>query len=978
LHYLIKKSLINNFSRDIEITYNLGKKEMNVLTPYQAKYIAYELTRRFPSGSNERFNLALMDAQVDLNPHQVESALFAFKSPLSKGAILADEVGLGKTIEAGILLSQLWAERRKKLLIICPANLRKQWSQELLDKFFLESTILENKSFNEFKKLGNTNPFEQNKIVICSYQFARAKADLMQLVSWDLAVIDEAHRLRNVYKPTNKIGNAIKQALSHSRKVLLTATPLQNSLLELYGLVSIIDEHTFGDIKSFRSQFLRTEDNENYQDLRDRLKSVCIRNLRRQVQEYIRYTSRIPLTIKFEPSDDEQRLYEEVSGYLQQDLLYALPASQRHLMTLILRKLLASSSFAIAGTLNSLSKKLHQVIKENRELKIKNEELFEDYELFDEQIEEWEEEDQATEELLSEADIEAIKLEITSLEKFRDLAESIKRNTKGEKLLTALKEGFSKMDKHANKKAIIFTESTRTQNYLFNLLTEQYPNKIVLFNGSNNDETSNKVYKCWLEKYRGTDKVTGSPTADKRAALVEHFRDEATIMIATEAAAEGINLQFCSLLINYDLPWNPQRIEQRIGRCHRYGQKYDVVVVNFLNVKNAADIRVFQLLDEKFKLFSGVFGASDDVLGSIESGVDFEKRIAEIYQKYRSEQEIIEQFDLLQKELDEQINSKMLSTRETLLANFDDEVLDKLKIRLTESKEYLNKYEKWLWAVTKFELNNTAKFNDTKLTFRLTKQPYSGIKFPMTAFKLGKPNTEPHVYRIGHPLAQIVLEKVKTKELLPASLLFDLTGYKGNVSILDELKGKQGWLSALSVSVDSFESSDYVIIFGETDDGKQLNEEQAKRLLTLPVKQTNENEVNIDANHVSKQTEIHVDALLTSISERDNNYLKLETEKLTKWAEDKMNAAELAIKETKAKIKELNREAQKTADPIAQLKIQEQLQTESKKQKKQRQEIFIVEDEIQEMRDKMIADIQKRMKQEINKTLLFTINWKLL
>lgn len=949
---------------------------MNELTPYQAKYIAYELTRRFPSGSSEKFNVALMDAQVDLNPHQVEAALFAFKSPLSKGAILADEVGLGKTIEAGILLSQLWAERRRKLLIICPANLRKQWSQELLDKFFLESTILENKNFKDFKKSGNKNPFEQNKIVICSYQFARAKADLMQLVSWDLAVIDEAHRLRNVYKPTNKIGNAIKEALSHSRKALLTATPLQNSLLELYGLVSIIDEHTFGDIKSFRSQFLRTVDGENYQDLRDRLKSVCIRNLRRQVQEYIRYTNRIPLTIKFEPSDDEQKLYEDVSDYLQRELLYALPAGQRHLMTLILRKLLASSSFAIAGTLNSLIKKLNQVIKDNEVVTI-SEDISEDYELFEEQSEEWDEEEANEDKKLPETDFESIRQEIIELEKYRDLAESIKHNTKGDKLLTALKEGFAKMDKQANQKAIIFTESTRTQNYLFNLLSEHYPDKIVLFNGTNNDETSNKVYKSWLSKNKGTDKATGSPSADKRAALVEYFRNDATIMIATEAAAEGINLQFCSLVINYDLPWNPQRIEQRIGRCHRYGQKFDVVVVNFLNVKNAADIRVFQLLDEKFKLFSGVFGASDDVLGSIESGVDFEKRIAEIYQKYRSEKEIIDQFDLLQKELDEQISSKMLSTRETLLANFDDEVLDKLKIRLSESKEYINKYEQWLWAVTKFELNGTAKFNDKDLCFQLKKQPYPNANFPTESFKLGKPNTEAHVYRMGHPLAQTVLEKVKEKTLHPASLTFDLTAYKGNVAILDELKGQRGWLSVMAVSVDSFESSDYLMAYGIADNGITLTEDQAKRLLTLPAKNASENFNEVDESLVMKSGETYLDALLKTLSERDNNYLKFETEKLTKWAEDRMNAAELAIKETKAKIKELNREAQKTVDPTSQLKIQEQLQDESRKQKKQRQEIFIVEDEIAEMRDKMISDIQKRMKQEISKTPLFTINWKL-
>lgn len=949
---------------------------MKELTAYQAKYIAYELTRRFPSGSSEKFNVALMDAQVDLNPHQVESALFAFKSPLSKGAILADEVGLGKTIEAGILLSQLWAERRKKLLIICPANLRKQWSQELLDKFFLESTILENKNFKDLKKAGNRNPFEQDKIVICSYQFARAKADLMQLVSWDLAVIDEAHRLRNVYKPTNKIGNAIKEALSHARKALLTATPLQNSLLELYGLVSIIDEHTFGDIKSFRSQFLRTSDGENYQDLRDRLKTVCIRNLRRQVQEYIRYTNRIPLTIKFEPSEDEQKLYEDVSDYLQRELLYALPAGQRHLMTLILRKLLASSSFAIAGTLNSLIKKLYLVIKDNEVLNVP-EDISEDYELFEEQSEEWDEEETTEDKQLTETDFDSIRQEIIELEKYRDLAESIKHNAKGDKLLTALKEGFAKMDKQANQKAIIFTESTRTQNYLFNLLSEYYPNKIVLFNGSNNDETSNKVYKSWLSQNKGTDKVTGSPSADKRAALVEYFRNEAIIMIATEAAAEGINLQFCSLLINYDLPWNPQRIEQRIGRCHRYGQKFDVVVVNFLNVKNAADIRVFQLLDEKFKLFSGVFGASDDVLGSIESGVDFEKRIAEIYQKYRSEKEIVDQFDLLQKELDEQISTKMLSTRETLLANFDDEVLDKLKIRLTESKEYINKYEQWLWAVTKFELNGTAKFNDKDLSFQLKKQPYPNAIFPTESFKLGKPNTEAHVYRMGHPLAQTVLEKIKEKELYAASLSFDLTGYRGNVAILDELKGLQGWLSVMAVSVESFESSDYLLTFGVANNGIALTEDQVKRLLTLPAKHCDENSIDVNDILVTQSGERYLDALLKTLSERDNNYLKFETEKLTKWAEDRMNAAELAIKETKAKIKELNREAQKTVDPASQLKIQEQLQDESRKQKKQRQEIFIVEDEIAEMRDKMISDIQKRMKQEISKTHLFTINWKL-
>src|SRR5205823_3939275 len=163
---------------------------------------------------------------------------------LSKGAILADEVGLGKTIEAGLLLSQKWAERKRRLLVIVPANLRKQWSQEMADKFHLPSAILESRTFNEAVKRGNLNPFKQDAIVLCSYQFARSKDAYVGQTPWDLVVIDEAHRLRNVYKPTNKIANAIKAALGSVPKVLLTATPLQNSLLELFGMVSLVDEHT--------------------------------------------------------------------------------------------------------------------------------------------------------------------------------------------------------------------------------------------------------------------------------------------------------------------------------------------------------------------------------------------------------------------------------------------------------------------------------------------------------------------------------------------------------------------------------------------------------------------------------------------------------------------------------------------------------------------------------------------------------------
>ena len=522
-----------------------------MITDYHTKLYAHELRRRHSAGDSEKLAGALFDAQVDLNPHQVEAALFAFRSPLSKGAILADEVGLGKTIEAGLVLAQKWTEGKRRILVICPANLRKQWSQEMADKFFLPSQILESAEYNRQRKNGVRNPFEQPALVICSFQFAARQSSELMVTRWDLVVIDEAHRLRNVYRTDNKIGRALKSALANAPKVLLTATPLQNSLMELYGLVSLIDDHAFGDAQSFRAQYARLSGDGQFDQLKARLAPICQRTLRRQVLEYIRYTNRIPITQEFVPTEAEDKLYDMVSDYLRRDTLQALPSSQRTLMTLIMRKLLASSTFAIAGTLDSLARKLERQLKDDGLLRTNLEddmqaEVGADYEGFSEAVEEWvDDEDEPG--LMTGEDVAAIEAEIADLRAFRDLAISITENAKGHALLSALRAGFAKAKELGGaEKAIIFTESRRTQEYLVRLLTAGgYEGKLLLFNGTNADKQSRAIYEQWAYRHRGSDKVTGSRTADMRAALVDHFRERGSIMIATEAAAEGINLQFC-------------------------------------------------------------------------------------------------------------------------------------------------------------------------------------------------------------------------------------------------------------------------------------------------------------------------------------------------------------------------------------------------------------------------------------------------
>ncbi len=975
------------------------------LTPFQAKYYAYELTRQRPSGDLGKLTASLQDAQVDLNPHQVDAALFAFKSPLSKGAILADEVGLGKTIEAGIILSQKWAERKRKLLIICPANLRKQWSQELADKFFLPTIILEKKSFDATIKLGNLNPFERKEeIVICSYQFIRSKEPYVKQTQWDLVIIDEAHRLRNVYKPNNKIANTIKNAVLDSPKVLLTATPLQNSLLELYGLVSIVDEYSFGDLKSYKSQYTRLGDEGIFEELKQRLAPICKRTLRRQVLEYINYTNRIPLVEEFYPYEEEIELYNGVSDYLQTPVLYALPASQRQLITLILRKLLSSSTFAIAGTMLTMKTRLETLLEKQSEFNQVEDfetEITTNYDDFEDLKEEWiddeEEESEGnvsfkeTEPLTSEQIIE-VKKEVTLINRFYELAKKIDKNSKGERLKLALKKGFEKLHElGANEKAIIFTESTRTQLYIKSILeTESYAGKIVLFNGSNNDTDSKRIYDSWLKKHANTDRITGSVTADKRQAIVDYFREEGTIMIATEAAAEGINLQFCSLVVNYDLPWNPQRIEQRIGRCHRYGQKFDVVVVNFLNKSNAADERVYQLLDEKFKLFSGVFGASDEVLGAIGSGIDFEKRIAKIYQECRREEEIKQAFDLLQNELEPEIEENLELTKRKLLENFDEEVHQRLKVNLAKGKEYLSVYEQMLWSLTKHTLSDVALFEDGDSSFALKSNPFKDTSIHNGPYYLirstgSQKKTEiqlpddVNIYRVGHPLAQMVINSCKTNEFDKGSIEINLSESTKKIAVLDKYKGKRGWLQAALVSLNSFELEEYLIISCVTEDGEIIPGEIASKFFNLPqIAAAYSLAPAVLTEQLQEQLFSEKQDVLSKAQERNSEYYNEEIDKLDKWADDMKLSLEREVKDLESEIKLRKAESRKIVDLKLKVKLQREIKDLEKKRNEKRKNLFEAQDQIDERKEKLLNDIESRLEQDINIKQLFTINWNLI
>lgn len=945
-----------------------------MITPYQAKYYAYELLKRASSDSTEKFGATLMDAQVELNPHQVEAALFAFKSPYSKGAILADEVGLGKTIEAGILLSQQWAENKRRILIICPSSLRKQWVNELEDKFYLKSEVMESKNFNAKYKNGVKNPFDDGKTIkICSYQFASKKAEFIQLTSWDIVVLDEAHYLRNVHKNPESIAARIKDAIQDYKKVLLTATPLQNRLDELYGLVSFVDHQLFGDIKTFRKQYVNGES--DLIDLKEKLKPIINRTLRKDVREFVPYRERIPITQQFIPTKKETELYQNVLEYLRGETIYALPRAQRHLMESVMFKLLGSSSFAIGKTLEALIKRLNTILTTSKVVEDEIISWFEsEYENYDDEREETEE-DESNEDQpeITALDKDNIEKEVAQLTDFLLLANSIEHNEKGEKLIVALETGFTKLNElGANQKALIFTESTRTQQYLFNRLSQEpYNGKILLFNGSNNDEISRSIYKKWVEDKNNYGKLSNSRSVDIRNALVDAFKsDDYQIMIATEAAAEGINLQFCSMVVNYDLPWNPQRIEQRIGRCHRYGQLHDVVVVNFLNSENEVENRVFELLEQKYNLFQGVFGSSDHVLGSVESGVDFEKRIIEAYKRCRTKEEIAAYFYALEEEFREVIDQKIKEVQSVLFENFEGSVINKLRITYSDTKTFLEKFEKWLWEVTRFYLHNLAAFEAGDYTFTLLD---SGDKYT-----LNKKRTDARHYRIQSEVAQKLLTRAKSEQTDKAHLIFDLASSPMKFNELEKLRGSKGLLKISNLAVLSdIEQHDTLILSGITSDKESLSEQILRNLLNLKIE--TEGFAKLDIESLEKQHQKNKKQKLDHMEKTDAAYMQREFTKFEYWADEKIRALELELKDERQKLRELEREQHKENILAEELvALQEKISKIKRKYNRLRQEIYAREDEINEERDTMIAEAKSKLTRTIKEEELFTVSFEII
>lgn len=405
-------------------------------TPFHAYYKA-RLLEQLPEA--EQFLPVFASSDIEIYPFQIAAASFALRSPYQKGAVLCDEAGMGKSHEAMLVINQKWLEGYSRILLVIPnADLLHQWT-EMLERFYtVPYVVLTNRDqWRQNTSEDNSNAFIQDAIVITTYDFAADNEEAAKVVNWDLTVFEEANALSPVYREDNKQAKALKRIAGDSFKLLLTGTPIEKNIMDLYGLIWFIDKTLLPGEKEFLARYLRRP--ENYPELSERVSRYCFRTLRSQAKHYAKVTERVLLTVEYTPGKAERQLYDLLYAYINQPEKRAFPEMNQYDLALRLLGLLGSSTAAILQTIKGIVKRLQG--------------------------------------------LENAADELSQWQEIQTAAESIPQDAKAGELLTVLKQGFSLMKKTgAKQKAVIFTESVETQKMLQNLLSDRY--RTLAYNGS--------------------------------------------------------------------------------------------------------------------------------------------------------------------------------------------------------------------------------------------------------------------------------------------------------------------------------------------------------------------------------------------------------------------------------------------------------------------------------------------------------------
>lgn len=856
------------------------------LSPIQRRLIAEDLVRLRRPDEQRRYASCQRQGRIDPNPHQIDAVVFALRRIPEGGCILADEVGLGKTIEAGLVISQLMAEGMRRVLLIVPKALLGQWQSELYTLFAIEA------------REGRLDPeaFAGSGVFLTHRELAgglKGASLLKASDPFDLVVVDEAHEVfSGLYKRYDRDGlydNESKYAQTAGRVrevvkrgdspvLLLTATPIQNSLAELWGLVQYVEPTgtLLGRLPTFREVFCydgdRTVLPDQAPELKRRLETVLQRTLRRQAQDFLEvpFVERRSRVFKYEMSREEQALYDDVTAWLMRENLCAFRGSQRHLLLIGFHRRMASSLKALSVSLRRVAQRLRSRL-ENRGYRVSDDgtELLR---AITEDLEGGLEVDGA--DRVDDGDAQAapgapgpteetderLREELEVVEAFAARADALGHDSKARRLLEALRiieeRGATGL---GTGKAVVFTESLTTQDYLRTLLLEHGYDAadVTLFRGDNTTPDAERALARWEAEVGHTLSAAQRPSRDVavRLALVHEFAQRSKVFISTEAGAKGLNLQFCDTIVNYDLPWNPQRIEQRIGRVHRYGQKRGVTVISFLAAGNVAQELTLDILTQKLDLFGKVLDASDAVLyepthvapGSLVANVsvDFEKELRSIYARARSVDDVTADLRHLRDTMDErrrafdEVQERASDLIESRLDDAVRQVLTRYRHALPEELEGLDRD---VDRITQAYLDKAGVPYERRqepghVEYRVSPSDAlpDGYRSGLVAIVGDARNVEEgESLHVGHPIVKAAIEDARRVTATPLRVV--LGPVDGTSGELRPLSGRRGRLVVTKVAYRGIERLDTLLTTAVMKDGTDpLDSSTVETLLALPV-----------------------------------------------------------------------------------------------------------------------------------------------
>jgi superfamily II DNA or RNA helicase len=914
--------------------------------------MAEDLVRLRRSHEQRRYASPQRAAKIDANPHQVAAVIFALARVREGGCILADEVGLGKTIEAGLVIAQMLAEGARRILLVAPKPLLGQWGQELFQLFGIEA------------REGQARPggFDGEGVFLVGREAAgheRGRDALLAADPFDLCVIDEAHEVfAGVYKRFDKFGQyrddapqartagRVREILLARRTpvLLLTATPIQNSLTELWGLIQYVDPlgTLLGDLPTFREVFCGTDDRQiapgQEQELRSRIRVVLQRTLRRQAQDFLEkpFVGREARLFEYVMSPAERGLYDDVTRYLLEPGILAFQGNHRQLLLLGFHRRMASSTRALAASLERVAARLRRMIAGDEAESAADEDLrglVADLE--DEDLE-------PHEEIVSPASIdlevssrapdpEALRFELRRVEDFIRRAQSLEgEDSKFRSLLKALHFVTERAERgQGTAKIVIFTESLVTQDYLRSRLVESRlltDAEITIFRGTNDSKRAQQALDHWRTEVPEDEGIHPSVEIATRLALVHEFKTRSKgVFISTEAGAKGLNLQFCDTIVNYDLPWNPQRIEQRIGRCHRYGQRSGVTVINFLAKDNEAQRLTFEILSQKLELFGTVLDASDQVLHRSTTGrgevlvsalgAEFEAELRRIYERARSLDDVTAELRALRDKVAEE-RRRFEETHDRTSGLIEEHLDENLQRVFRMHKQVLPgalaDLDAHLLSVVLGYLDSQSvpyervKVGEADL---LHVKPHPSLPSELSdgitaAVGASKEHTSLH---LRHPLVVAAVAEARASTL-PRTATVVLPNDAPDD--LRRLSGKRGRLRLVKVSFDGFDPSEILVPIVVLEDGEKLDGKAGDVLLRACMGDSVAPALSVEEDVVADATDEMLFTLLSSVDVGEQERFERADRQAERFLEDRL----LVLRRRRATLAERCAEARRKRD----------------------------------------------------------------